>query len=83
MRALLARGSKVDVKTKDNYTALHLAVEYGKATVVEALLGAGASVHIKGMDASKVPLLRMCIVLSDWIIMNSTKKVIFGGTDQN
>ena len=33
---------------QDNYTALHLAVEAGKSNVVEALLGHGAQVHIKG-----------------------------------
>ena len=33
---------------QENYTALHLAVEAGKSSVVEALLGHGAQVHIKG-----------------------------------
>ncbi len=39
---------------KDNYTALHLAVEAGKSAVVEALLGHGAQVHIKGEDVHDV-----------------------------
>ena len=33
---------------KDNYTALHLAVESGQHEVVETLLGEGANVHIRG-----------------------------------
>ena len=33
---------------QENYTALHLAVEAGKSAVVEALLGHGAQVHIRG-----------------------------------
>ena len=36
------------LKIQDNYTALHLAVEAGKSGVVEALLGHGAQVHIRG-----------------------------------
>lgn len=33
---------------QDNYTALHVAVQAGKANVVETLLGYGAQVHIRG-----------------------------------
>ena len=33
---------------QENYTALHLAVEAGKHSVVETLLGQGAQVHIQG-----------------------------------
>lgn len=33
---------------QDNYTALHVAVQAGKPQVVEALLGYGADVHVKG-----------------------------------
>ena len=33
---------------QENYTALHLAVESGKHSVVETLLGQGAQVHIQG-----------------------------------
>lgn len=33
---------------KDNYTALHIAVESCKPAVVETLLGYGADVHIRG-----------------------------------
>lgn len=44
---LIQKGEDVDCTTNDNYTALHLAVEAGKATVVEALLGQGAKVHIR------------------------------------
>ena len=47
LTALLARGEDVDCLTGDNFTALHLAVEAGKAQVVEALLGHGAKVHIR------------------------------------
>ena len=39
---------------QDNYTALHIAVEGGKALVVETLLGYGAHVHIKGKNISCV-----------------------------
>lgn len=45
---LIENGSAVDAKTNDNYTSLHLAVEYGKPHVTEALLGYGALVDIKG-----------------------------------
>ena len=45
---LLEKGEKVDATTNDNYTALHIAVEYGQPKVVETLLGFGAQVHIKG-----------------------------------
>ena len=37
---------------QDNYTALHLAVQAGKATVVETLLGHGAQVEIRGTQVS-------------------------------
>jgi len=33
---------------QDNYTALHVAVQAGKASSVETLLGYGAQVHIRG-----------------------------------
>lgn len=45
---LVSKGEDVDCVTNDNFTALHLAVEAGKSVVVEALLGLGAKVHIKG-----------------------------------
>lgn len=50
---LVQKGEDVDCVTNDNYTALHLAVEAGKAVVVEALLGQGAKVHIKGKFSLK------------------------------
>lgn len=34
---------------QDNFTALHIAVEAVRPTVVETLLGYGAGVHIKGV----------------------------------
>ena len=42
--------------TQDNYTALHLAVESGKPSVVESLLGHGAQVHIRGGKIGETPL---------------------------
>ena len=47
INSLITKGESVDALTNDNYTALHLAVESGKASTVEALLGHGATVHIK------------------------------------
>lgn len=41
---------------KENYTALHIAVESGRPNVVETLLGHGAQVHIKGGKAQETPL---------------------------
>lgn len=35
---LISRGTKVDVPTKDNYTALTVAVQSGQANVVEAFI---------------------------------------------
>ncbi|EJW72464.1 ankyrin [Wuchereria bancrofti] len=48
VQLLIARGTNVDIKTRDNYTALHVAVQAGKASVVETLLGYGADVHVHG-----------------------------------
>ena len=48
VKALLQKGAQVDAKTKDNYTALHLAVEHCKPLVVQTLLGHGAQVQLKG-----------------------------------
>lgn len=48
VKMLIARGTNVDVRTRDNYTALHVAVQSGKASVVETLLGSGADIHVKG-----------------------------------
>ncbi|VDP35611.1 unnamed protein product [Heligmosomoides polygyrus] len=45
VKMLIARGTNVDIRTKDNYTALHVAVQSGKASVVETLLGSGADIH--------------------------------------
>ena len=39
---------------QDNYTALHLAVESGKSSVVEALLGHGAQVTMEKMIKGEV-----------------------------
>ena len=41
---------------QENYTALHLAVEAGKHSVVETLLGQGAQVHIQGTSL-------MCVII--------------------
>ena len=46
-------------QTKENYTALHLAVESGQHEVVETLLGEGANVHIRG----DVKIIRLQILL--------------------
>uniref|UniRef100_A0A914VF90 Uncharacterized protein n=1 Tax=Plectus sambesii TaxID=2011161 RepID=A0A914VF90_9BILA len=48
VKTLIAKGTPVDIKTKENYTALHVAVQSGKADVVETLLGHGADVHVQG-----------------------------------
>ena len=45
----------LQITIQENYTALHLAVEAGKHSVVETLLGQGAQVHIQG---NKLKLLR-------------------------
>ncbi|KAK6044919.1 ankyrin repeat protein, partial [Cooperia oncophora] len=37
---------------QDNYTALHVAVQSGKASVVETLLGSGADIHVTFLAAS-------------------------------
>ncbi|KAH8334197.1 hypothetical protein KR059_007435 [Drosophila kikkawai] len=41
---------------KDNYTALHIAVESAKPAVVETLLGFGADVHVRGGKLRETPL---------------------------
>lgn len=41
---------------QDGYTALHLATEYGRADVVEMLLGHGASVHLTTERLGENPL---------------------------
>jgi ankyrin repeat protein len=41
---------------KDNYTALHIAVESAKPAVVETLLGFGAEVHVTGGKLRETPL---------------------------
>ena len=41
---------------QENYTALHLAVEAGKHSVVETLLGQGAQVHIQGTSFLSVKI---------------------------
>lgn len=41
---------------KDNYTALHIAVESGKPAVVETLLGYGADLHVRGGKLRETPL---------------------------
>ncbi|KJH52965.1 ankyrin repeat protein [Dictyocaulus viviparus] len=48
VKMLIARGTNVDIRTRDNYTALHVAVQSGKASVVETLLGYGADIHVRG-----------------------------------
>ena len=37
-------------------SSLHIAVENGKATVVECLIGHGANVHLKGGAHAETPL---------------------------
>lgn len=41
---------------KDNYTALHIAVQSAKPAVVETLLGYGAEVHVCGGRLRETPL---------------------------
>ncbi|KAK6031322.1 ankyrin repeat protein, partial [Ostertagia ostertagi] len=40
----------------DNYTALHVAVQSGKASVVETLLGSGADIHVRGGELGQTAL---------------------------
>lgn len=54
VKMLLARGTRVDIATRDNYTALTVAVQSGQAAVVETLLGFGADVHIEGGQIGEV-----------------------------
>ena len=42
--------------SQDGYTALHLAVEFGKPLAVQTLLGFGAMVELKGGRAQETPL---------------------------
>nr|XP_014353437.1 PREDICTED: ankyrin-1-like [Latimeria chalumnae] len=56
VKALLLKGAHVDAKTKDSYTALHIAVQYCKPLVVQTLLGFGAQVQLKGGKAQETPL---------------------------
>lgn len=41
---------------QDNFTALHVAVQYGRASVVETLLGFGADVHLNGGSLGETAL---------------------------
>ena len=54
IKALLQKGAPVDVRTKDLYTALHIAVEHCKHEAVQTLLGMGATVELKGGVVSKI-----------------------------
>uniref|UniRef100_A0A915DP22 Uncharacterized protein n=1 Tax=Ditylenchus dipsaci TaxID=166011 RepID=A0A915DP22_9BILA len=56
VKMLISRGTKVDIPTKDNYTALHVAVQSGQASVVETLLGYGANVHVHGGQIGETAL---------------------------
>lgn len=56
IRALAQKGAVIDARDKDNYTSLHLAVRYNKPLVVQALLGYGADVRLKGGKAGETPL---------------------------
>ena len=47
INTLIRKGEAVDTPTGDGLSSLHIAVEHGKAAVVEALLGHGANVHLK------------------------------------
>ena len=47
IKALLMKGAPIDARTKDSYTALHVAVEYGKPLAVQSLLGNGAQVRLE------------------------------------
>ena len=49
VKALLARGVKVDARKEDGWTPLHKAVLIGRADLVEALLSAGANPKAKGV----------------------------------
>ncbi|VDD86933.1 unnamed protein product [Enterobius vermicularis] len=56
VRMLISKGTHVDTMTKDNYTALHVAVQAAKSAVVETLLGFGADVHIRGGSIGETAL---------------------------
>lgn len=49
-------GEKVDVATKEGYTALHLATENRQDQVIELLLGFGASINAKTAKKGSTPL---------------------------
>ncbi|KAI6212729.1 Ion-trans domain-containing protein [Aphelenchoides besseyi] len=53
---LIARGTNADVRTKENYTALHTAVQSRQPSVVETLLGYGADVHVHGGQIGETAL---------------------------
>ena len=46
--SLIKKGERVDARTGDGWTPLHIAVEWGKPRVVETLLGHGADVKLTG-----------------------------------
>ncbi|PIO66137.1 ankyrin repeat protein, partial [Teladorsagia circumcincta] len=48
--------ANANVLDKDNYTALHVAVQSGKASVVETLLGSGADIHVRGGELGQTAL---------------------------
>jgi ankyrin repeat protein len=47
---------KINYNIKDGYTALHVAVQSGKPSVIEQLLGNGANVHVTGGASQETPL---------------------------
>ncbi|KAK5981003.1 putative Ion channel nompc, partial [Trichostrongylus colubriformis] len=48
--------ANANIHDKDNYTALHVAVQSGKASVVETLLGSGADIHVRGGELGQTAL---------------------------
>ena len=56
IKTLLAKGEQIDAKTSDNKTALAIAVEHGKSSAVEILLGNGADCHIRGGEDEETAL---------------------------
>lgn len=46
------------VNVKDDYTALHLAVQYGKHLAAQTLIGYGADVNVTGGSVSDDSLMR-------------------------
>ena len=82
IHTLIKKGEDVDTKTGDGLSSLHIAVENGKAAVVEALLGHGANVHLKGGQTQETPL-HIAARIDEAKGEKCTKMLVQSGADPN